>query len=212
VTICAPDWAARNGMAMKMRLLSTVETGTVLVWTMRAAAVMERVWRRKDMRRVMRRVAPIAVYMRPVTMDPNMRERMEIAERAHLRPSVPAGRLAVLKARKMVLPGYRHYPRSVHQVREYTGLHSHEDPPCIVRARIYQASDEAACKQREVGVLDANILREVVMDSISWRQSFYAQQRRRLWVLHGVAYLTCTDYPRLGSFVKCDSTAMHMHS
>ena len=42
--------------------------------------------------------------MRPVIRDPSMRERMEMPERAHLRLSVPVGRFAVLKARKMVLP------------------------------------------------------------------------------------------------------------
>lgn len=96
-----------------------------------------------------------------------MRESMEMAERAHLRLSVPMGRLAVLKARKMVLPGYDHGPSRVHRVKEHTCLHSHEDAPGIVRGCINQASNEAAYKQREVGILDADHLREVAAGSIS---------------------------------------------
>lgn len=92
---------------------------------------------------------------------------MEMAERAHLRPSVPAGRLAVLKARKIVLPGYGHPPSNVHRVKEHTCLHSHEDAPRIVRGRINQPSNEAAYKQRKVGVLDTDRLREVAAGSIS---------------------------------------------
>lgn len=92
---------------------------------------------------------------------------MEMAERAHLRLSPPAGRLAVLKARKIVLPGYGHCQLTVGNVKEHTCLHAHEDAPSIVRARIDHASDEAAYKQREVSVFDTDCLHEITTNSIS---------------------------------------------
>lgn len=81
---------------------------------------------------------------------------MEMPERAHLRLSVPAGRLAALKARKMVLPGDCHCPLQLYRLSGLTCLHAHEDAPGIVRACIDQAGDEAADKQWKVGVLDAD--------------------------------------------------------
>lgn len=43
VTIWAPDWAARKGMAMKTSLLSAVDSGTASVWTRVAAMTMQKV-------------------------------------------------------------------------------------------------------------------------------------------------------------------------
>lgn len=96
-------------MAMKMSLLFVVLLGTVSVWTRMAAIAMQSVCRRKDAKRVSRRVGPIAVYTRPVTMEPAIIDSIEMPERAHLRSSLPTGRLAVLRARKMVLPELCHY-------------------------------------------------------------------------------------------------------
>lgn len=69
-----------------------------------AAIAMQRVCRRKDAKRVSRRVGPAAVYTCPVTIEPAIMANIEMPERAHLRSSLPTGRLAVLRARKMVLP------------------------------------------------------------------------------------------------------------
>lgn len=74
-----------------------------------AAMPMQRVWRRKDAKRVSRRVGPAAVYTCPVTIEPAIIATIEMPERAHLRSLLPNGRLAVLRARKMVLPEHHHY-------------------------------------------------------------------------------------------------------
>ena len=42
--------------------------------------------------------------MCPVMKEPSIRERMEMPERAHFRESLPGGRLAVPRAKKMVFP------------------------------------------------------------------------------------------------------------
>ena len=61
MTIWASDWAVRKSIAMKMSLLSVVDSGTVSVWISSAAIATQRAWRRHDMRSVKRQVASILV-------------------------------------------------------------------------------------------------------------------------------------------------------
>lgn len=60
VATCAPDWAARNGIAIKTSLSVALVSGMASAWTSTAVMQMQRAWRRKEATRVERRVRPTA--------------------------------------------------------------------------------------------------------------------------------------------------------
>lgn len=93
-------------MAIRIRSLSGLFSGTVFVDTRTAAAINRRPWSTNETESVRRRVGPRMVDKRPARREPSMKNVMASRERSHCRPLLPAGRWAVLRARKIVFPGH----------------------------------------------------------------------------------------------------------
>lgn len=91
-------------------------------------------------------------------------DRMETPERAHLRESLPAGRLAVLRARKMVLPVGREISRIEGEGKEskHTRLHTHEDTPSAVGCGVHESDKEATDEEDPRSMMDIDFLDKIL--------------------------------------------------